>query len=87
MDKVSKLLAEAKPLYRQKQREKRAILSVAVSLCLCLGIWLVQPRQVVFDDAEFDNYFTALYLSDGCGDEIIDDSVVPLDKYGLYEVS
>jgi len=89
MDKVSMLLAEAKPLYQRKQREKKALLGGLVSLCLALGIFFAQPRAAHFDDENFDSYFTALYLSDINPDEdfIDDDGVIPLDSYGLYEVS
>jgi len=87
MDKISALLAEAKPLYRRKQNEKRAIIGSLFSLCLFLGIWFYQPQTIHFDEDGFDSYFTALYMSD---DTTIDDfgqnEVIPLDAYGLFEV-
>lgn len=87
MDKVSKLLLEAKPLYIRRQNEKRTIISAVCSLCLVLGIWCLQPKNVSFDDERFDTYFTALYQTDiPEADDFIDDGVVPLDYYGLYEV-
>lgn len=90
MDKVSMLLAEAKPLYQRRQTEKKAIFGGLISACLALGIFLAQPQPVNFSDDNFDCYFTALYLSDTATDDLSfdeDDAVIPLDYYGLYEVS
>ena len=87
MDKISKLICEAKPLYQRRQRQKYAIGSSLVSLCLLLGVWMVQPRQIAFDDAAFDSYFTALYLNSDTVDDFAGDEVIPLDGFGLYEVS
>jgi uncharacterized membrane protein len=87
MDKVSKLLSEARPLYLKKQREKYALISSFCSLCLVVVLLGILPKAPTFDEGEFDCYFTALYLNDGVVDDIDDDSVIPLDKFGLYEVS
>jgi hypothetical protein len=89
MDKVSKLLAEARPLYQRKQKEKKALFGGLISVCLALGIFWAEPQTTHFDDENFDSYFTALYLSDTVNDEdfIYDDDVIPLNSYGLYEVS
>ena len=88
MDKVSMLLAEAKPLYQRKQKEKKALLGGMISICLALGIFMAQPQQTAFNDDNFDSYFTALYLTDlSDSDERLYDSVIPIDAYGLYEVS
>lgn len=87
MDKVSQLLQEAKPLYIRRRNEKRTVISALCSLCLVFFMWSLQPRDVSFDDARFDAYFTALYQNDFLeADDFIEDSVVPLDDYGLYEV-
>lgn len=87
MDKVSQLLQEAKPLYIRRRNEKRTVISALCSLCLVFFMWSLQPRDVNFDDARFDAYFTALYQNDFPEtDDFIEDSVVPLDDYGLYEV-
>lgn len=90
MDKVSMLLAEAKPLYQRRQTEKKAIFGGLVSACLAIGIFWAQPAAVSFDEENFDSYFTALYLSDTTTDDLSfdeDDGVIPIDSYGLYEVS
>jgi len=87
MDKVSKLLQEAKPLYLKKQREKYALLSAVCSLCLVVVLALSINVSPAFDEGAFDSYFTALYLNDGAVDDMDNDNVIPLDKFGLYEVS
>lgn len=87
MDKVSELLAEAKPLYYKRQNEKRIVLGGIMSFCLALGVWLCQPQSAHFDEEGFDTYFTALYMSDVvAADEDSGDDVIPVDAYGLYEV-
>jgi len=87
MDKISMLLAEAKPLYQRREREKKALGTGILSLCLALGIWVAIPENSNFSDENFDTYFTALYLNeDSVGEYISEDSVIPLNSYGLYEV-
>ncbi len=87
MDKISQLLQEAKPLYIRRQNEKRTIISAICSLCVVFFIWSLQPKSISFDDERFDTYFTALYQTDFSeADDFGEDSVVPLDYYGLYEV-
>ena len=87
MDKVSMLLAEAKPLYQRREKEKKALGTGVLSLCLALGIWAAIPQTPNFSDENFDSYFTALYLSeDSVAEYLSEDSVVPLNSYGLYEV-
>jgi len=87
MDKISQLLQEAKPLYIRRQNEKRTVISALCTLCLVFFIWSLQPKSISFDDERFDTYFTALYQSDFSEVENCnEDSVVPLDYYGLYEV-
>ena len=87
MDKISMLLAEAKPLYQRREREKKALGTGILSLCLALGIWVAVPENSNFSDESFDTYFTALYLDeDSVGEYISEDSVIPLNSYGLYEV-
>ena len=87
MDKISMLLAEAKPLYQRREREKKALGTGILSLCLALGIWVAVPENSNFSDESFDTYFTALYLNeDNIGEYLSQDSVIPLNSYGLYEV-
>jgi len=87
MDKISELLAEAKPLYQRRQREKQALGAGLLSMCLALGIWVAVPENSNFSDESFDTYFTALYLNeDSAAEYLSEDSVIPLDSYGLYEV-
>lgn len=86
MDKISELLAEAKPLYIRRQREKKAVTAVLFSLCLVLGSWLYQPTGAHFDEDGFDTYFTALYVNDVTADDFVDDGIVPVDDFGLVEV-
>lgn len=86
MDKISQLLAEARPLYLRKRKQKRAVCGMVLSLCLCLGIWNALPKPYVFDSDGFDSYFTALYLNDGNDDGGDDNSLIPVNRYGLYEV-
>lgn len=86
MDKVSKLLQEAKPLYVRKQREKYALGGGVLSLCLAVGLWAIQPDPVAFDEGAFDSYVATLYLNDSHSIDDVADSVLPLDSYGLYEV-
>ena len=88
MDKISELLAEAKPLYKRRQREKRAIGTGMLSLCLALGIWVAVPEQRInFSDESFDTYFTALYLNeDSTVEYFSEENIIPTDSYGLYEV-
>ena len=87
MDKISLLLQEAKPLYQRKQREKKAVLSGLFSICLCLMVWGGFPSQRQFDEGAFDSYFTALYLNDTeAYDGAVEDEVIPVNAYGLYEV-
>lgn len=88
MDKISKLLAEARPMYQRKKRERRAMAGVFFSFLLFVGIWTTVPTAVPFDDNGFDTYFTALYLSDDLlTDEGIYDGVLSFDIYGLYEAA
>ena len=87
MDKVSNLIQEAKPLYIRRERQKYAIGSTLLSLCLLLGVWVAQPRQMAFDDEAFDSYFTALYLNSDTVDDFNSDEVIPTDSFGLIEVS
>jgi len=86
MDKISELLAEAKPLYVRRQREKKAVITMFFSLFLALGIWAYQPTKVNFDEDGFDTYFTALYMNDFLSDDFADDGIVPVDDFGLIEV-
>lgn len=85
MDKISQLLQEARPLYMRRQREKYVVSGSVLAFCLMCVVWLAPVR---FDEAEFDAYFTALYLNtDNSVTESFIDEVVPTDRYGLYEVS
>lgn len=87
MDKIAKLLEEAKPLYLKRQREKRFLGSVALACCLCVAVFLGQPQNVAFDEDGLDSYFTALYLNDSSAAEDMSfDESIPLDRFGLYEV-
>lgn len=86
MDKVSKLLQEAKPLYQKKERERYALGGCLISFLLAVGLWAVQPVAIVFDEGAFDSYVAALYLNDSYYSEDVSDSVVPVDGLGLYEV-
>ncbi len=86
MDKVSQLLQEAKPLYIKRQRDKNAFLGLICSLCLVLGVFFVKPQTIAFDEDGFDSYFTALYTNDGNCDDFVDEGIIPLDQYGLFEV-
>ena len=87
MDKVSMLLAEAKPLYQRREREKKALGAGVLSLCLALEIWTAVPQNSRFSDENFDTYFTALYSGDENFMEYTgEESIIPLNSYGLYEV-
>ena len=88
MDKVSQLLAEAKPLYLKKQKEKRAVLSGLFSLALFFAVWQYPVKTVApsFSEEGFDSYFTALYMNDTeIGDDFYDENI-GYDAYVLYEV-
>lgn len=86
MDKVSALLAEARPLYRQ--RRKRRQFAAGAVCSLCCGVWfMVTALMPAYNPAPFETYYAALYESDGYFDyNVAADEILPLDGYGFYEV-
>ena len=88
MDKISQLLAEAKPLYLKKQKEKRVITGSVFSLVLLLAVFSgTSDQTTTFDEDKLDSYFTALYINEADPLDDINDNTNWLETYGLYEVS
>ena len=88
MDKISALLAEAKPRYGQRRERGRW---AAGALCsLICGVWfgatsLMQAQPM--SAAQFEAYYAALYESDSYFSyNVAADETVPLNGYGLLEV-
>lgn len=89
MDKISGLLAEAKPLYKQRKKERRIMGGAFCSLMV--GVWVglqaLLPAPAL-SEGQFVDYMAMLYDSDSFfAYEVESDGMLPLDGYGLYEVS
>ena len=80
MSDISKLLQEAKPLYRvRKQRRKQVHACLLIGLCFCGLSFLYHPADLNFNIDE------ELYLTETGG--AIEDLGLPIDEYGLLKVS
>ncbi len=89
MEKISELLAEARPAYRERQHKRQfalgAMCSLVAGVWFCAGVFDIVPGMI---DGQFDAYYTALYDSDAAFSYDVDGAnILPLDGYGLYEVS
>ena len=80
MTNISALLQEAKPIYRQRKRNKRRIQACLVILFCLGGFSLNLPKS----DLNF-NIEEELYLTENGG--VIEDLGLPTDEFGLLKVS
>ena len=89
MDKISELLAEAKPLYKQRKKERQILSGTLCSLVVAVGIgWKALLPMPTLSESQFYDYMALLYESDNYfAYEVERHDLIPLDGYGLYEVS
>ena len=89
MDKISGLLAEAKPLYKQRKRERQILTGTLGSLVI--GVWVGLQAMLpapTLSEGQFNDYMAMLYDGDSYfAYEVESDDMLPLDGYGFYEVS
>ena len=89
MDKISGLLAEAKPLYKQRKKEHQIMAGTFCSLVI--GVWVGVQAMLpapTLSEGQFYDYMAMLYDGDSYfAYEVESDDMLPLDGYGFYEVS